>query len=259
MPRSDATIRVMKKILPMLLLLSCATGQAADDGAGSLSTANFKQCPQSLWPNEKEGAISPGVASLRVYVAADGKVQQSDLSAPGSNAALERGALRAVLGCVADTALLSRGAGWYNLRYVWGVRPSVLGLEREAGREFMDDALNGDVGSQLALSVQYRSSQRFIADAPEALAWLVRSAESGSADAQLALAIAYASGKGVAEDQAKATLWYGRAARAGKPLAQYQYALQLEMGWGRKSICRRPCRGTGRRRRVAVKRRKSAW
>ena len=224
----------MKKILPLLLLLSCAQVLAADDTASALSTANFKQCPQSLWPAEKAGQIAPGVAQLRVHLDKGGKVVETSLSASGANAALERDAQRAMLGCVADAALLSPGGGWYNLRYVWGLQTSVRGLEREAIRELMDDAVNGDVESQLVMAMQYRSNQRFINDAPEAFAWMARSAQSGSADAQLSIAIAYAKGESVAEDQTKATLWDGRAAQAGKPMAQYLYALQLEFGLGAK-------------------------
>lgn len=224
----------MKKLLSLLILFSCARVLAADGPAGSLSTANFKQCPQSLWPSEKEGQILPGVTYLRVNLDANGKVKELELSAASANVALERGAQKAVLGCVADVGLLSRGAGWYDLRYVWGLQPSIKGLEREALRELMDDAVNGDVESQLVMSVQYRSNQRFINDASEAFAWLVRSAQTGSADAQLALAIAYSNGEGVTEDQTKATLWYSRAAQAGNTLAQYLYAVQLEFGIGAK-------------------------
>lgn len=159
---------------------------------------------------------------------------ETALAASDANAALERDAQRAMLGCVADAALLSRGDGWYNLRYVWGLQTSVRGLEREAMRELMDHAVNGDVESQVVMAMQYRSNQRFINDAPEAFAWLARSAQSGSVDAQLALGSAYAIGERVAEDQTKATLWFGRAAQAGKPMAQYLYAVQLEFGQGTK-------------------------
>lgn len=228
------TFAPMTRFLPLLLLLSFARTLAADDLPSTLSTANFNQCPRSLWPTEKTGQVPPGVAQLRVLLGPDGKVLETALSAPGTNAALDRESQRAVQGCVADAALFKRGAGWYNLRYVWGLQPSVKGLEREAMREIMDDAVNGDVESQLTMAMQYRSSKRFVDDGPEAFAWLVRSAQSGSADAQLALAIAYVNGDGVAKNHAKATLWFGRAAQAGKTVAQYLYAVQLEFGVGTK-------------------------
>jgi TPR repeat protein len=225
----------VKTLISLLILLSCARALAADGLAGSLSTANFKQCPQSLWPSEKEGQILPGVTYLRVYLGTNGKVQKSELSTTSTNSALERAAQMAVLGCAVDVVMLSRGAGWYDLRYVWGLLPSIKGLEREAIRELMDDAVNGDVESQLAIYVQYRSNKRFVIDASEAFAWLVRSTQTESADAQLALAIAYGNGDGVAEDQTKATIWYGRAAQAGNSQAQYLYGVQLEFGIGVKT------------------------
>lgn len=222
----------MKKILSLLLLLTWVPVLAADDPSHALSAANFKKCPHSLWPTEKAGQIPPGVAQLRVNLGADGKVLDSALLISGANAALERSAQAAVLGCVADAAVMTHGAGWYNLRYMWGLQTSVKGLEREAMHELMDDAVNGDVESQLSMAVQYRSNQRFLSDASEAFAWLTRSAQAGSADAQLALAIAYANGERVAENQTKATFWYGRAAQVGNTVAQYLYAVQLEFGLG---------------------------
>lgn len=227
-------MRAMRKILSLLLLLAWIPAVAVDDPSNELSAANFKKCPNSLWPTEKAGQIPPGVVQLRVNLGTDGKVLEAAHSISSAKDALERSAQAAVLGCVADAALMSHGAGWYNLRYVWGLQTSIKGLEREAMRELMDDAVNGDVESQLAMAVQYRSNQRFLSDASEAMAWLTRSAQAGSAVAQLALAIAYANGERVSEDQTKATFWYGRAAQAGNTVAQHLYAVQLELGLGSK-------------------------
>lgn len=205
---------------------------AAELPAGELSTASFKKCPHSLWPNEEAGQISPGVVQLRVNLDANGKVLETALSTPGANATLEREAQKALLGCMVGADLLSSGAGWYKLRYVWGLQPSIKGVEREAIIGLMDDAVNGNVKLQVVIAVLYRSSRRFISDATESLAWMARGAQGGSADGQLALAIVYANGEGVAEDQAKATLWYGRSAQAGNATAQFLYAIQLEHGFG---------------------------
>jgi len=220
------------KIFPLLLLLSCAPALAIDTPAPTLGTASLTRCPQSVWPSEKAGQIAPGVAQLRVYADAQGKVVQAAIAQPGANPALDRAAHPAVLGCTIDTALLTQGAGWYKLRYVWGLQPSIKGVEREAIRELMDEAVNGDAESQAVMWMQSRPSRRFIEDVPDALAWLVRSAQGGWADAQLQLAINYANGEHVAEDQARATFWYGRAAQAGNATAQFLYGVQLEFGLG---------------------------